>query len=82
MRISSLQHIRVNDRYFAQPMQSSLPQGARPFENRETEINNGRFSNTMGQQIHSGIDYIVPTVSSSEGVSNHLNTLIIYIHIY
>ena len=64
--ISFLQHI--ND-YFAQPtsLQSPLPVRV-PESRRETGINNlnERFSNTM-PQIHSGIDWIVP--STKEGVS-------------
>ena len=72
-----MQHI--NGYYFAQPMQSPLPVRLPESnsEKRETGINNGRFSNTMAP-IHSGIDWIVPT---GEGVSNHLNTRWIYLHI-
>ena len=69
---SFLQHI--ND-YFAQStsIHSPLPVPL-PESRRETGLNNlnERFSNTL-PQIHSGIDWIVP--STKEGVSNYLNTL-------
>jgi hypothetical protein len=64
--ISSLQHI--ND-CFAQPIRSSLPVRFPESDSgkRESGMNNERFSNTKAQ-IHSGIDWIVPT---EKVVSNH-----------
>jgi hypothetical protein len=81
-KISFLQHI--ND-YFAQSVQSPLPVRLPASESnsgeRETGMNNERFSNTMAQ-LHSDIDYIVPSIRLGEKVSYHLDTLnFIYIKI-